>query len=658
MWISRQTLRTFISLALGTQFLVACLPSPQDKGNAQQGATFTARAAADKSKVLDSAVKGAFAFPYEKVYNFQACLKGIAHQDQIAGHEFYIVETKSIVTSDKEGCITWPEKYEFNYLGESKYVKIERTIEGRGLHKGQQKIAFAINPWSHGETLAPVLNPDDGNEIPALVEDPKAVEQSLKGFNKEGAKVTRPLWVEDGRLFVTEQKMTKQGIELLVEMRPNVTLLLTKMNGELASRALTAGKFKANLQLIHVYQHGTQEIRRILSGSEDFKTEFQNGSLSVKSVLTLGAIPTRGQMLLALQLSPLEGPDELKPFEGLYLLGEYDQIKVTAFLKLHTTASQTPNFKISDYANSTMTQPKFSGPNNDLDAETYQKPKIEVSQLEFRFIRVGEERTTTREVIYSIRACLRNGLDQKNTRSHTFKVTKFKQKESDQALTTEVKTDNNSCLNWDERIEFKYFDCQHYIPGFIQIQNEDLGMNEKMSILVNPWESNGGAIARDVRYVDPTEKTLKDCTIENRPRTQLLMDSYAYNALSYDYKVDALLGLELHKKFQFRIEPRVLTYSSLSNGRSESARLRDGIYLLRLVVVQNRDYSKDLNNYIDSQEILVNVINGQINTEVTFVTSELKALGNRNNILLQIFPVTDEKVQVNGNQILPAKNET
>ena len=55
------------------------------------------------------------------------------------------------------------------------------------------------------------------------------------------------------------------------------------------------------------------------------------------------------------------------------------------------------------------------------------------------------------------------------------------------------------------------------------------------------------------------------------------------------------------------MDPRVLIYSSLANGRAEYERLRDGIYLVKLAVVQNRDYDS-LNTFVTSTEKLVNVL--------------------------------------------------
>ena len=167
-------------LSLSFLTLAGCnLPTPKDRNaltamgdsKVSTPATFRVQAMAERSKTLETKLRGTFALPTSKIFNLQACIKDIAYDKPVLGHDFQIVETKQIITSDKNGCITWAEDIQFNYLAESKYVRIERTITGTGLHRGSRKVAFAINPWSHGENLTPVLNPDDGNNIPHLISD-------------------------------------------------------------------------------------------------------------------------------------------------------------------------------------------------------------------------------------------------------------------------------------------------------------------------------------------------------------------------------------------------------------------------------------------------------------------------------------------------------
>lgn len=636
-------------LLLNALSLAACnLPSPQEKATSEKtqgAASFTVQVMADKSKALETTVQGTFALPTAKVFNYQVCIKDIAYDKPVAGHQFMVAELNKAYTTDKAGCLTWAESVSYNYLGESQFLRINRTIQGAGIHKGSQKVSFAINPWMHGDTGAAVLNPDDGNVIPRLVEQKDIAQASLKGYGANKELVTRQLWIEDSRLFVTEDKLTSNGVNLTVEMRPNKPAIqLTKMNGEIFPREIQTGTFKAVLKLIHTYQENGKEVRRIIGTSEEIKTSMQNASLAIRANMTLPVIPTRGQVMIGLQLDPVNGPEGLKGFEGVFFVGEYDQLKAATMLRVSSLVSQTKNFTVNSYANANVTDIKINSTTGKADADFYQAPKIEVAQLEFRYLHVGKETTSTREVYYNIKACVRNGLDQKSTRAQTFKITKFRQGDSEPAKTISVKTDNNACINWDETITFPYFDCQRYLTGYVQIENENLGMNEKLGVMINPWEAWSN-IGRDMRYVDLSEKLVLSCNELNRPKTRVLLDNFNYNTLSYKYEVDENLNLTVKKKIKFRTEPHLLVYSSLANGRSESQRLRDGIYLLKTAIVQNKDYDTK-NTYVASADALVNVMSGQIITDLTFTTQDIKALGNRNTLLVEVHPIDESKVEL------------
>lgn len=656
MLTSKTILSHLLTILVGMSLAGCTLPEPKSKDDVgsmaqNKSSTFTLVVMPEKSKAMDGSVFGTFALPQNKVVTFSVCARDIAYNNIIVGHNFKIEETKQTITSDKAGCINWSENFNYNILGLSRYLRIDRTITGLGIQKGSQAISFAINPWSHGETLAPVLNPKDGTGIPEYIEQPEAVKQALNGYI--GGKLTeRKLWIEDGRLFVTEQQLNQDGITLGVEMRPNISIQMSKMNGEHFLRPVTAGQFKARFKLIHVYFDQDKEIRRELSQTAPFDIKIEHGSMALRSPIHIPARPTRGQMYLGVELLPVGGPVGLVRFEGIFLMGEYDALKGMSLVKLHTSVVQEENFELKTFINSNINDIQSTTGKDGIDESApYQKPKIEVSQLDFRFIRIGKETTSTREVIYNVRACVRHGLDQKSTTSHLFKVTKFKENSNSPVKEVEIRTDNNSCLNWDESIVHNYFDCHRNIKGTIRIQNATMGMDQNLEILVNPWETFG-TIARDLRYVDSSNDLVLACSATNRPKTQIHMETYSYSTLSYDYSVDRFLNLTMSKKIQLKTNPKMLVYSSLSSGRAETTSLRDGIYVLRAAIVQNADYDTT-NTYVASADRIVNVLGGEINTDLTFSTQDLKSLGNRNNILFEIYPANEEKLTFNGNAISP-----
>lgn len=616
-------------------FLAGCnLPTPESR---DQQIDASASFYVDK---IDGSIRpdqdlDEYSLPTSKVYNFQVCVKDMARSKPILNQNFKVLETDLFAQSDMNGCLNWTEKIPFNFLAQSQYIQIKRRLEGMGLHKGIRTIDLAINPWSHGENLTQVLDLSK-TQVPNLVMDQKLVRQALTG---QGNK-PRSLWVESGQILVSEQGFTTSGVNLNIDLRFIPNLKLNNMNQDTIYRPLTAGRFKAIVSIIHTYSHQGQDIRRLLSKTDFLDAQINDGYLNLKTVIQLAVLPTRGQIQLGLELYPSQATEKLSGFEGVYLIGEYDQIKTVGFLRLSSSvksADDKSNFKIQDYLTvESLVSKKM------IEEDNYQRPKIEISPLEFKFLRVGQETTSTREVFFTVKACLRNGIEQKPVRQQTFEVTRFRKYETEAADTISVQSDNNSCINWVERINFKYFDCQRYFRGFSAIRNKDLGMEERLNIAVNPWE-NLRSIAHDLRYLDSQERITFDCKQESNLKTRLFIEGFSTNTLSYSYQVDSLLNLSIIKKFQLKLEPKILTYSNLTKGRAESERTRDGVYLLKAAVIENQDYQQGI-VYVSHAERMVSVMNGTINTELEFLVDDLKALGNRNNLLLTLYALDEQKL--------------
>lgn len=639
---SKWTSLAVLSLPL---VLVACsLPEPaKQTGDSAQGTSADFYIESVQGSVLvETQEKTTYSMDSVRTFNFKACLKDLARSKNIQNQNFEVVEAQTTTRTDMSGCIAWSEKINFNPLSEARYLLHTRSIKGTGLFKGSQKAEFAINPWT--ENSSQMVLDAKRNQIPQLVRDKEEISARLAGTST-GTQIAsgttasnqHKLWVEDGRLFVTEQSINAEGIKVQVEVRTLPTVQLKKMNGELQFRPLTSGDFKAQLILMHKVEMDGKEIFKELGRGEEVNESMKANNLSVRSQITLPFVPTRGQLFIGLRLEAKDRELGLAPFEGFYLIGDHDRLKGTVFMKLSSRVAEEKNFRLAQLISGKVTE-------SDLMDLPYQRAKVEIAPLEFRFIRVGKETTTNREVVINVRACVRNGLDQNPLRSSNFKVTKFRQSQSESAQYAQVRTDNNSCINWEETINFKYFDCQRFIPGSIKIENKELGLNENLAVLINPWEA-WGSPGRDVRYVEQHERHITECSQDKRLRSQLLIDMYSYNTLSYDYEVDDTLSLTVKKKVQFKVEPKVLIYSNLSNGRSEIQRLRDGLYLLKVAVVKNREYNNHKHAYITHDEKIVPALNGTINTDLTFKTQDLKALGNRNTILVEVYPIDEEKLK-------------
>ena len=117
------------------------LPEPKETRNSD-GSTFAVTSFEGKvnTRTLDKKTN----LPQANVYNYKACLSDLRQKKPMIGHKFEILEAAQALSTDINGCLTWSETVEYNFLASSKYLKFSRTIKGLGPHFGTQTVNFAI----------------------------------------------------------------------------------------------------------------------------------------------------------------------------------------------------------------------------------------------------------------------------------------------------------------------------------------------------------------------------------------------------------------------------------------------------------------------------------------------------------------------------------
>jgi hypothetical protein len=640
---SKLLLKTFLGLNL--LMLAACnLPAPQSRNdseetNKQGAATFFISDV--KGDALKATTDKGSALPQSKTFNFTVCVKDRAQSKALIGHPFRVEEIGKQLKTDEKGCLNWSEEVPFNYSSTPQYLQWTRRITATGLHKGTRTAEFAINPWSENDNSAAVVNTEE-HQPKTLVSDNADIQAALRGENsrnEKSATVKNNLWVNDIRLQSTEQKFTTDGVNLNFDLAITPQLLMSTLSGEKTLRDFNQGSFKVKIYLLHSLTENNKNIRVALAESEVQTSAIYGKSLFIKAAMSLAVIPTRGQLILALDLSSVDDPTNIGNFQGVYSIGEYDQLKGSVMLKLMSVVTESKDFQISDFVNTKLTE------RLQQHSDAYVKPQIEIMPLEFKYVRVGKETTSEREIVYNVKACLKNGLEQKTTRGFTFNVTGFRQSETEPAKTVKIMTDNSSCINWDDTLVFKYYECQKFMKGFIDVENKDLALKQRINIAINPWDSLG-TFARDLRYVDNQEQILTDCKKENVLPSTLSLRSFSFTTLSYGYEIDHQLNMQVKKKLRFKLDAGVSIFSDMAKGRMENAqKLRPGVYLLKGALIKNRDYYSQ-KSYVSSFEKLVTSIDGDIKTDIEFKTADLKALSDRNTLVLELDPVQEEKVTV------------
>lgn len=661
--MSASKLNVKTSLVLAFAFVLsACdLPAPKERDGAEGGANFNVASVEGSWGETETHQK--FSIPRSRLLNLKACLKDLARSRPLSGQDFEIQEVALTRTADAQGCVTWSEKLEFNYFSESKYLRLERRIVAKGLARGGVTVALGVNPWSHGESTQQVVDLDK-SRVDGLVSAPAEVRAHLLG-EAAGARAERRLWLEDARLVVTDDRLTAGGLRLTHQLVGTPKLVLSKMNGERALEPLSRGTFDVDVHLVHQDVAQGQEIRRVFAAQKLTGVEMSNESLALRAPFLLPEVPKSGQLFIALRLQPVDAPAGLLPFVGLYPLGDYRSIKTGGFLKLSALVIQNPAFRLEDFLTEkdslTHTRPLVSPTGEVLAAPTpasppreagdvtgdrahFQRASVEVDHLHFVGLQRGKETSQRKEIRYRVRACLRSGVDQDALTSRPFVVTPFRTSADAKVEPLKVTTDNTSCLYWDEAFEFEVYQCQRYLKGFVEIRNDDLGFNQRIEYFLNPWEFEG-LLAIDSRDVARAKNLTTACDPARKLSARLQLDSATFSTLSYDYDIDAGLNMAMRKKVLFRLEPQVLLSSSLSAGIEERRPLRDGVYLLRTLVLRNKDYDSS-NTYVTHAQKLTNVIGGKISAELEFVSHDLKSLGNRNTLIVELHAADPARVSL------------
>lgn len=654
-----------------TLILTGCdLPKPRESSRSG-GASFTIERI--EGSWGESDYHPSFSVPSARLLNLKVCLKDLARSRPLSGQEFEVVEASSNRVADAQGCVSWSERIEFDYLADSAYLQLDRTLAARGLARGSVIAHIGINPWMHGEPQLPVVDLDKVR-VDNLLQG-EVAQSRLRGQNAEGP-ARRRLWLEDGRMLVTDDRLVAGGFNITYQITGVPRLILTRMNGERHLEPLSRGRFDIDVLLIHQDLVNGREVRRVFGVQQLSGVEMVNDQLPIRAPFLLPEVPRAGQLFIGLRIKPLDAPAGLEGFTGVYPIGDYRNIRTGGFIRISALAASQPNFSIESFVTERETlanvRPLVSpsgerltplaGPSAPSSMATdllgqnphYQRASVEIEHLQFTPLQRGREQGQNREIRYRIKACLRSGVDQETLTARPFQVTLFRTDDSQPARTLRINTDNTSCLYWDESHEYNTYQCQRYVRGFVEIRNDDLGLNQRVEYFMNPWEFDGH-LALDARDIARTQALTLECQEGRRLSARLHLDNYTFSTVSYDYDVDQGLNLSVRKRVLFRAEPQVLIYTSLSRGIEERRALRDGPYLLRLLVLRNKDYDSE-NTYVTHADRLINVIGGRISAEVDLSTADLKAMGNRNTLVVQIHAADPEKIEIDSEGRLSLKS--
>lgn len=681
----KANLSPLLALSMMASALVSCnLPTPMAKKDSTGLATFyvsqVSGFAADTAETTSSGL------PQTKTITFQACLVDHQFNKALSLQKFKILETAQVIEADSNGCIKWNENINYDVLAQSKYVVLNRAIESLGLQKGAVKAEFAVNFWNHGENQQAVLKPDsvDANY---LVREESAVQALVQGQNK------RPLWVEDARLFTLESVVNSTAARLSFEFKTVPSVIVKKMTGENFFRPITKGEYQIRFTWVNVISENNQEIRDVLFKSEWLKSSLLNGTLSVQNTLSVDKVPSRGNLYLALELKALEDTKRLTPFEGLFYIGDYSALKSTPWLKASAISSKTENFSLEKYLKEGATKDEAQAgtwsAEQANDQQNYKKAKIEFSEMEATQVLISQETNSTQDLFFKIKTCPYSTLDDRAIKAQKYLVSYIGQNTK---KPVEVETDQQGCLHFTDTLKVNTYAQDCFIDVKYNITQKSMNLDETLHAKINPWNkasyffdarfapqlvqikkscSGNEVLAKSSLQAAPQEtllgssvssSTLQRSTVQDSARgsshrTEIFLDSYSYSTKNYNSYIDHNLNLVFNKTVRFKFDPKVISYNTATNGRNQESTLKDGLYALKLAIVKNSEFSGD-QAVVQYIEKIAAVIGGTLNVDVQLETINLKALANRNKIIIEVLPVHENLVYFADEQYKPVTGQT
>jgi hypothetical protein len=606
-------------------------------GSGTSGASFEVLAV--DGKMFTDQVDPVFLTPKSRLFNMTACMIDNLYRKQIANQRFTVWDQQGNLiadrVSDDHGCLTWQERPRLNYFAKSEYIFQTRTLRGEGSARGEVKLPIAMNPWLHGETglIDPVV---DLNH--AGVSSYNAVATSFVSEQKSY------LWLENVDLQnIHEAKSETGGLVFEGRIQIPAQFLTKDTHGTDVAVPIPSGKYKAEFTLF--VESGENRNQEVLDRI------FIDGLTAEKSLITkdirfsLPHIPESGVYRIGLKLIPVEGPATLGEFQGTFDLGNVD-----AFLWSGNATAKLSSEVYGKSGTFSLTALDAQIPNVTAGAPSKAYHVDPLVTCMFDRVEVETETAIHRTIIYRTQFCIRRMDNQKPRKNIMIHVKRNRGDEID------VPTNDNGCVDFEDKISHNFFEPECRQISTAHLSNKELGLDEDAPLQLNPWHGYG-TFCRDARIVSREELSkIEDPAMckATRPKTELFIDAFDMNLQEVNYEVDNNLNLTTKRKVILGINMRTSRPSNQLDGRGLVEPLRQGLYLLRWVMIRNgyEDPNKAY-NYMDGDELVVRSNGGRLMHQIWVKLKDARTLDSRNRILIEVSTIDEHKVEKVGDEYRP-----
>lgn len=668
---SKWGMKNFITVIFLVFISTSCLRGPEEQSSSSHNngsVDFKVVSISGTSKTISQS--SLWSFPTDKVYNFRACLlTKVTNTPIMAKNSFTIHKdnkTLSHVETDKNGCINWEEKINFNITSDSKYVELERKIKGNKLYDGNVTIKIGVNPWTE-------FREESADEVVNLEESTLPTSHIITGSNSKlafsGLYENSPgqdLLIDDGP-ETNIDFIRGNLVRVTIKIKPYIAPM--NMSGRPSNYYINKGKFLVYPSLI-ANELGPDGSKKLLLTNllpEEIEVS-RNGYITYQKKIELNKEVTSGEVQLALKIDPINSPVYMNSYEGLHTMGAFDEL-----IGSHSPTQIAGTFvgKPFNYGNFVESTNNF----NELITAglAFKLNPIRFRELDIRFVRIAPGETATkRTVVYRTQTQVINSITGKPIKKQAFKVKKnttgkfqLRRSEYSGELEETVYTNDDGLLRWTDEITHKYYISEQFYYPSVSITHLDSNYNETLTMAINPWNS-GWTFGSDIRGKEAEYEKMNK---QEKRASVFMIDAFRYQTIRFRYEIDQFMTLNVKKAVVMALDPITQRYT-IEEGRKAEEPLRDGIYLVKVALVKyfidpfgngsklfkdeetgehtvlqtSTSEETKKGEYLTVIKKLVRVQGGRITTPLEFSMRDLRMMSIRSNIMVQLETVDEQRL--------------
>ena len=495
------------------------------------------------------------------------------------------------------------------------------------------------------------------------------------------------------------------GVRLKLGANIRLETEVSNANRTLSFNTINQGMFRVHAAIIGSNQGlydelGNEQKILLAVNTSPVIAEINDQMLNVEFDMVTNHLTNRGDLDLAIKVVPLRQWAEagLKPFGGIFKIGNYNSLAGSSG-SMRDAITASTDFDFDDYLNEVQ---KFTEDHKQWFIDNgYQAVADDIifgsMQIRFRTVKAGET-ATQRTVIFDVSTCPTDGISGAKIREgRQFKILVSGQdpltgEEFERTPLSTIRNDggdsivsvqDTNCMSWVDEMAHKYYQRENLIDRSYHIV--DPLTNREIFTLTgyfNPWDEKFGTLGVDARNL--SESFIQEVRSRKKLPSRFFVGEFSYMTLRFRYDIDENMKLTVKKTVLMSVYPYVKRYSNIINGINGNFPIRDGVYLLKIayqkdyidpgadgITLQRAETGSNTRVFVEggndghdrhvdpflkddlrrktmihTSKKLIRVENNRVITPVEFHINELRTLRVRSNLLLQLEPINQYKLQI------------